>query len=270
MKIDASKIKIRSVLGSLILCAMIGAACAAPLISPEDPFSPDLGNRLAPPSLSHPLGTDQLGRCVLSRVIAGTRFSLSGAFSASAATLLIGAAVGISAALLPSPLHLLLTALIDMGLALPGLILSLVISGLMGSSFQSLVLGIAFAVWPWWARLLRDLTISAGSKEFVIAARVSGVSGMRLLVRYLLPQYKAPLLSALAIKTSWIILAFSGLSYLGLGPPPPAPEWGTMLQEGSIYMTRAPWLMLAPGGAVTLAVLALNLIGDHLNGVSEL
>jgi ABC-type dipeptide/oligopeptide/nickel transport system permease subunit len=161
-----------------------------------------------------------------------------------------------------SHIAILFTAVIDMALALPGLILALVIAGLLGASLQSLVIGLVMASWPWWARLTRGLTLSAWEKEYVLAGRVVGISVSRLILYYILPQLKAPLLAAAALKTGWIILAFAGLSYLGLGPAPPEPEWGRMLQEAGIYMTQAPWLMLAPGAAVTLTVLALNLLGE--------
>ncbi|RJP38548.1 MAG: ABC transporter permease [Desulfobacteraceae bacterium] len=252
--------------GGILLLAMVFAAVFAPWLAPADPLKPDLAMCLAPPSGCHLLGTDQLGRCVFSRVMHGTRTSLGGALTASLLALLMGAGMGITAALGPKWLKLPVTALIDMALALPGLILALVIAGLLGASMQSLVIGLALAGWPWWARFVRSLTLSAWEKEFVLAGRVGGVRWGRLLLRYILPQMQAPMLAAATLKTGWIILAFSGLSYLGLGPPPPSPEWGSMLQEAGIYMTRAPWMMLAPGAAITVAVLALNLLGEGLEG----
>lgn len=252
--------------GGILLIAMAATALFAPFLSPADPLDPDLLHRLAPPSASHLLGTDQLGRCVLSRVMHGARISMGGALTASSMALFVGAGIGIMAALGPAWLKLLLTAFIDMALALPGLILALVVAGLMGASMQSLVLGLSLASWPWWARFVRTLTLSAWEKEYVLAGRVGGISGARLFIRYILPQMKGPILAAATLKTGWIILSFSGLSYLGLGPQPPTPEWGSMLQEAGIYMTQAPWMMMAPGVAVTLVVLALNLLGEGLDG----
>lgn len=252
--------------GILLLILIVTTAVLAPWLAPRNPLATDLAHRLIPPSMAHPLGTDQLGRCVLSRVMVGARISMGGALTASFLSLFIGVGLGMPAALGGPWLKVLLTALIDMALALPGLIIALVFAGLLGASMQSLIAGLVLATWAWWARLVRGLAISAQEKEFVLAARVAGVRGLRLLVRYILPQLKEPILAAAALKTGRIILAFSGLSYLGLGPAPPAPEWGSMLQEAGIYMTRAPWLMLAPGTAVTLTVLALNLLGEGLNG----
>jgi ABC-type dipeptide/oligopeptide/nickel transport system permease subunit len=252
--------------GAILLLAMVAGAVFAPWMAPANPLAPDLAQRLAPPSADHLLGRDQLGRCVLSRIIFGARISLGGALTASLLALLVGAGIGILAALGPKWLNMGVTAFIDMALALPGLILALVVAGLLGASMQSLVIGLALAAWPWWARFVRALTLSAWEKDFVLAGRVGGVRGARLLIRYILPQMQAPILAAATLKTGWIILAFSGLSYLGLGPPPPAPEWGSMLQEAGIYMTRAPWMMMAPGAAITLTVLGLNLLGEGLDG----
>ena len=155
-----------------------------------------------------------------------------------------------------------MTAVIDMGLALPGLMLTLVLAGLLGGSLWGLILGLVLANWPWWARLVRGLTLTAMEKEFVLAARAAGIRPGRIILAYIFPQISGPLMAAGALKTGRIILAFAGLSYLGLGPAA-APEWGRMIQESGIYMLQAPWLMLAPGAAVTLVVGALNLVADR-------
>ncbi len=251
--------------GALLLCIIISAAVFAPALAPKDPLAPDLYHRLKPPSALYPLGTDHLGRCMLSRLLFGARTSLTGALSASALSVFVGIGVGSLAGLSGAGIGFFLNAVIDMALALPGLIVALVLSGLLGNSIQSLVIGLVMAGWPWWARLARSLTISASRKEFVLAGRVAGVRGMRLLLCYLLPQFSTTVMAAMALKTGWILLAFSGLSYLGLGPPPPTPEWGRMLQEAAVYLPQAPWLMLAPGSAITLTVMALNFIGEALD-----
>ncbi len=249
-----------------ILFALIAAAGAfSPWLAPHDPLAADLTQRLLPPNPVYPLGTDQLGRCVFSRILEGTRISVSGAMAASALSLALGAVMGVGAALSKKWGRTFFTGLIDMGLALPGLILALVISGLLGGNFQSLVIGLALANWPWWARLIRGLIRTAGEKDYVMAGQTAGLTKTRLLTHYILPQIQGPLVAAAVLRTGRIILAFSGLTYLGLGPAPPAPEWGRMLQEAGIYMTRAPWLMLAPGLAITLTVAALNLMGNGLN-----
>jgi len=247
--------------GWLIILILVITAVTAPLLAPRTPVETDLDHRLASPSLSFPLGTDQLGRCVLSRIIYGARISISGAITASLLSLALGGTIGVLAATAKGGPKLILTAAIDVGLAVPGLILALVIAGFLGGTMTSLILGLVAANWPWWARLIRGLTLSARQKEYVMAGQAAGIKKTRLVTHYILPQMKAPVMAAAALKTGRVILAFSGLSYLGLGPAPPAPEWGRMLQEAAIYMTRAPWLVMAPGMAITLVVTALNLIG---------
>ncbi len=247
--------------GWLIFFVLAMTALTAPLLAPRTPLETDLGHRLEPPSLSFPLGTDQLGRCVLSRIIFGARISMSAALTASLLSLALGGIIGVLAALARGVPKFFLTAVIDVGLAVPGLILTLVIAGLLGGTMTSLILGLIAANWPWWARLIRGLTLSALQREYVLAGQAAGIKKTRLVTHYILPQMKAPVMAAAALKTGRVILAFSGLSYLGLGPAPPAPEWGRMLQEATIYMTRAPWLIMAPGMAITLVVTALNLIG---------
>ncbi len=251
--------------GMLLLGVIVSAAVLAPVLAPKDPVASDLYHRLEPPSGTYPLGTDHLGRCILSRLLFGARTSLAGALSASAISVSVGIVIGSLAGLSGAKMVFLLNAVIDMALALPGLIVALVLSGLLGNSIQSLIIGLAMAGWPWWARLTRSLTISASRKEFVLAGRAAGVRGVRLLLWYLLPQFSNSVLAAMALKSGWILLAFSGLSYLGLGPTPPTPEWGRMLQEATVYLPQAPWLMLAPGAAITLTVMALNFIGEALN-----
>ncbi len=251
----------RLTVGCILFALIAAAGMFSPWLAPHDPLAADLSRRLLPPGPAWPLGTDQLGRCVFSRILAGARISLSGAVAASGLALALGAVMGGCAALTRKWGRAFFTGIIDMGLALPGLILALVISGLLGGSFQNLIIGLALANCPWWARLIRGLLLTAGEKDFVLAGQTAGLTKTRLLTHYLLPQLQGPVLAAAALRTGRIILAFSGLTYLGLGPAPPAPEWGRMLQEAGIYMTRAPWLMLAPGLAITLTVAALNLMG---------
>ncbi|WP_022664561.1 ABC transporter permease [Desulfospira joergensenii] len=247
---------------SLLFCLMIGlAALLAPWLSPRDPLAADLSCRLAAPCPEFPLGTDQLGRCVLSRILWGLRLSLGGALAASGLAVGAGTLLGIGAALAKGWVGILFRAAIDMGLAIPGLILAIVFAGLAPGTMQGLIIGLAAANWPWWARLIRGLALSSVQKEFVLAGRAAGLKSSRIVLAYILPQFKNPVLAGASLKTGRIILAFAGLSYLGLGPPPPVPELGRMLQEAGIYMARAPWLVFGPGISITLAVAALNLAG---------
>ncbi len=256
--------------GAAMLALMALLAMLGPLISPHDPLRTNLSHRLEAPSLEYPLGTDRLGRCQASRLLVGARYSLGAAMAASALALVAGACLGLLAGMSGPRTESLTMRLVDMALAFPGLILALVITGVMGPSLWSVCLGAAAAGWAWWARFVRGLTASARSRGFVRAGRVVGVRGPALLRRYILPQLTPPVLVAASLKTGWMIIAISGLSYLGLGAQPPTPEWGAMLQESRLYMTRAPWLMLAPGLAVSLTVLACNMLAEGLRDAMDL
>ncbi|KMY67661.1 peptide ABC transporter permease [Desulfocarbo indianensis] len=255
--------------GGLLLALLLAAGLAAPWLAPHDPLRTDLSQRLHPPSLDFPLGSDQLGRCVLSRVLFGARVSLFASLAASLLALGAGLLAGLAAGLGRPWLQALFKAALDIALAFPGFLLALVLAGALGPSLTSLVIGIAGASWPWWGRLARGLTLGAKEKEFVLGGRVSGVRGLRLIRRYIMPQIAPPILVAASLKTAWIILAMAGLGYLGLGAQPPTPEWGAMLQESRMYLVRAPWLMLAPGAAVTLSVLGFNLLAEGLRDAMQ-
>ena len=250
--------------GGLLLALMALAVWASPLLAPQDPLRVELGQRLQPPSAAHLLGTDQLGRDQLSRLLHGGRVSLLAGLAASGAALLVGLAWGVGAGLAGRAGEFLLMRAADVGLAFPGLLLALVLVGTWQGGVWALVTALALTGWAWWARLARGLLKDAQGREFVLGGRALGVGGWRLLGSYLLPQMWPPLAVAAAMKTGWIIVALSALGYLGLGIQPPHPEWGAMLQQSRLYMSRAPWLMLAPGGAVFLVVLACNLIAEGL------
>ncbi len=216
------------------------------------------------------LGTDHLGRCVLSRLLFGARVSFGAGLGASLLALCGGLLIGLASGLGRRWLEAPLRGALDIALTFPGLLLALVLTGAMGPSILSLMIGIAGAVWPWWGRFVRGLALNAKQSEFVMGGRVVGVQGLRLLRRYILPQIVPPVLVAASLKSAWIILAMAGLGYLGLGVQPPTPEWGAMLQESRMYLNRAPWLMLAPGVAVTLAVLGLNLLAEGMRDTLQI
>lgn len=250
--------------GSLILAVMFLAGLSAPLLSPHDPLLVDLAQRLKPPDNEFLLGTDHLGRCVFSRLLHGARLSLSVSLCATGLSLLMGMAAGIGFGLAGPLLNTPLRGVIDVALAFPGMLLALVLAGILGPSHTGLILGIALAGCAWWMRFIRDQILHAMTREFVLAGRVVGARGPRLVQHYLIPQILPPVLTAASLKTGWSIMAISALGYLGMGAQPPSPEWGIMLQESRLYMVRAPWLLLGPGAAVTLTVLGFNLLAEGL------
>ncbi len=270
MKIPEFRWNVLIVSGSFMLAILFMAGLTAKQISPFNPLKVDLSQRLKAPNEEFPFGTDHLGRCVFSRLVHGAKISLSASICATALSMLLGIIAGtlfgLAGPLLTAPLR----GITDVALAFPGLLLALMVTGVIGPSIIAIVLGIALAGCAWWTRFIRDQILNAQTKEFVMAGRIVGVSSLRLLLRYLLPQIVPPVLIAASLRAGWGIMAISALSYLGLGVQPPSPEWGVMLQESRLYMDRAPWLMLSPGIAVTLTVLGFNLLAEGLRDAFQL
>jgi len=246
---------------------LVAAGILAPFLSPRDPLHIDLALRLMPPSLHFPLGTDQLGRCVLSRTLHGARISLWAGLSATAGALIIGFSVGLFSGLAGPRLDRALMRCADLVLALPMLILAVAATGVLGPSLGSAILGVILAAWAFWARFVRGLTLSARQKDFVGVSRIAGVRGLSLVRRYILPEIVPEILTTASLQAGGMIVTVSGLGFLGLGAAPPQPEWGAMLREARIYFVQAPWMMLAPGAAVSLSVLAFNLLGEACPGI---
>ena len=250
--------------GSILFALMLGICLAGGRLAPHDPLAVDLIHRLAEPSKTYLLGTDHLGRCVLSRVLCGARNSLASSLAAVSLALSIGLPLGLLAGLGTRRVDRLLTGLCDVVLAFPFLILALVLTGIMGPSLRSLILGTGLAAWAWWARFVRGMALHAGEKDFVRQGRAMGLGTLYLLRQYITPQILPPLLVSISLHAGRMIVVISSLSYLGLGIQPPQPEWGVMLRESILYISAAPWLLIAPGLAVSLSVLACNLLGEGL------
>lgn len=255
----------RLAVAGLILIGLIGTlVVSAPQIAPHDPLALNLDQRLLGPSRSFPLGTDDLGRCVLSRLLFGGRLSLGAGLYVSAIILAAGFTVGTISGLAGGRLDSLLMRLVDLLLAFPPLILALTVAGLLGPSLTHVMTGVAFVGWAAYARLVRGLVLSAKDREYVEAARVLGARGLRLVTRTVLPQVLPGVLVLASFEMKWVVLAISGLSFLGLGAQPPTPEWGAMLNEARMVMRSNPHLMMATGGAIFLTVLGFNLLGEGL------
>lgn len=260
----------RSVFASGLAAALAATAVFAPLMSPNDPFHIDLSARLLPPCTGFPLGTDQLGRCVLSRTLNGARLSLLAGLSITAVSLAIGFIVGMVSGLSGPRTDKAIMRGVDVVLAFPMLILAVAVAGVLGPSLWSAATGITLGAWAWWARFVRGLTVSARQKEFVILSRIAGVGGIALVRRYILPQMLPEILAAASLSAGGMIVAVSGLGFLGLGAAPPQPEWGAMLKEARMYFGQAPWMMLAPGACVSLSVLVFNRIGEMFRNPADL
>ncbi len=257
---------LRALIGSLGLAALIAVSVAAPLMIPHDPLAMHLADQLLPPSRAHWLGTDLFGRDVFARLVYGGRISLRVGVLSVAISLLPGLLMGLLAGYYGRMLDTLLMRLTDIMLAFPGLLLALSIVALLGPGLTNVMLAIGLAGVPRYARLVRGSVLTVRESAFIEAAIATGCPGPRIILRHILPNILSPVMALTALDVGWAILNASGLSFLGLGAQPPAPEWGLMLSEGRGYLLQAPWLTLAPGAMIFLTVLVVNLMGDGVRG----
>jgi len=258
-----------AVVGMMVLGALVVIAVGAPWIAPRDPLSQDLTKRLHPPSREFPLGSDHLGRDLLSRLIVGARVSLSVGVSAVLLGGLIGATVGMLGGYFQRRIDGLVISVTDTFLSFPTLLLALVFIATLGTGVPNVILAVTLSVWPGVARIVRGEVISLRQRDFVEAARALGGSDLHVLWRHLLPNALGPMLVVLTFDVGTAILAEASLGFLGLGIPPPLPTWGRVVSEGREYLRIAPWAMVSGGVAISLTVLALNLVGDGLRDVLD-
>ena len=250
--------------GGLMLCFGI-MALSAPLLAPRDPAALDLVHRLAAPSTAHWLGTDELGRDILSRVIWGARLSLTVAISVVGFSLLLGLIFGGIAGYYGRWLDVAInTFLMNAFLALPGILLAIAFVAFLGPGMVNLILALSIGGWVGYARLVRAQVLAVREREFVEAARAVGAGDLRIFTRHILPNILQPLIVQSAIGMAGAVLAEATLSFLGLGVPPPAASWGSMLNDARPFLFEAPHLVVFPAIAVMLCVLSFNFLGDAL------
>ena len=246
----------------LILLSYICMAIFAGALSPHDPLQVDVANRLQPASTEFLLGTDSLGRCVLSRLLHGARNSLLSAAVVLLTTVSVGTVVGLFAGFFGGRCDYLVQRLLEGVMAFPGLILALAIAGVLGPGLENAVLALCLVHWVGYARIVRNMTLSLRERTYVQASRIAGASSLDLLRRHILPEVAPAVVVVATLDYGRIIISIAGLSFLGLGAQPPAPEWGAMLSEGKSYMQVAPQLILWPGAMIAGIVLALQLLSE--------
>ncbi len=251
-------------IGIIILFSFALISLSPLFITYIEPNKMDLLARLSPPSSEHILGTDHLGRDVLSRFVAAVPVSLGAALFAMLVILAISLPWGLIAGIMGGRVDAIMMRMADIIMAFPTLIFALAIIGFMGASLEASIIGVAAAWWPSNARMIRALVLAAKEREFVRAARLAGASHFRIVFRHIMPQILPPLTVIISLETASVLLALSSLSFLGIGAQPPTPELGAMLNEARPFFTQALHMLLVPGLAVTLAVLGLNLVGEGL------
>lgn len=250
--------------GLIISAIVLLFAVAAPLIAPYDPSEQDYAALTDPPSAAHWLGTDDLGRDVLSRLIYGSRVSLEVGLIAVGMAIGVGVSLGLVSGYAGGALDDVTMRIVDAVQAFPNLVLALAITAALGPSIGNAMLAIGFVATPGIARLTRGQTLSVREREFIAAARVSGATPLSILRRHIWPNVTAPIVVQATLLMGTAIVTEAALSFLGVGVQPPTPSWGAMLRTGSEYLEVAPWIGMASGVAIFVTVLAFNFVGDGL------
>lgn len=243
--------------GAMILLAVMG-----PLLAPHDPLETDFIHILEAPGLEYPLGTDQVGRCILSRLLYGARISLGMTFGMLSMIFVLGILIGTVAGMRSGVVDTVIMRIADTILAFPDLIFAIAVVGLLGPGIVNTICALAVIWWTKFARLARVLVRSAIQSDAVAAGRMAGAGHVKLFHHYILPSILPPMLTQLSLDIGNMMLALAGLSFLGLGVQPPTPEWGNMLSEGREYLQSAPWLVVYPGLATFSVVVVFNILGD--------
>ena len=239
-------------------------AIFAPLLAPHDPFYQETGNRLDGPSLQHPLGLDNLGRDVLSRLVYGARVSLRVGLSVVLISSLIGIALGAISGYAGGMTDTIIMRICDMLLAFPGILLAIALVAVLGPNLNNVIFALSIIGWVGYARLVRGQVLKVKEMEFVTAAEALGAKSPRVILLHVLPNVINPVIVMATLGLAGAILAEASLSFLGLGVQPPTPSWGAMLNEGRQYIGLADHLALSSGVAIMLAVMGLNFLGDGL------
>lgn len=253
-----------ALLGAIIIILLVLVAIFAQQLSPHNPVKASLDERLSEPCEKYPLGTDHLGRCVLSRLLYGTRVSLSVGIIVVGVAATIGIVLGIISGYCGRVLDEIIMRLVDAMLAFPSIFLALAIAGTLGPGLINVMLAIIVVEWTRYARVMRSSILSVKENYYVEAAKSLGASDFYIVSRHILPNAIAPIIVVATLGMAPVILAATSLGFLGLGVQPPTSEWGMMLNDGRLFMRRAPYLTIFPGLAIMITILAFNLFGDGL------
>jgi len=248
--------------GAAVMVLAVLVALAAPVVAPYDPLAQDLGNTLSRPGLAHLLGTDNVGRDVLSRVIWGTRISLLAGLVSVALAMLAGSLLGLLAGYCGGRTDGLVMRVMDAVLSFPPLVLALALGAVLGAGLAGVLLALGVVYTPTFARLMRGQVLSIAARDYVDAARALGAPGWRIAARHVVPNAINPIIVQASLSVAFAILAEASLSFLGLGIQPPQASWGSMINAGRGYLQQAPWIVFGPGAALFVTVVGLNFVGD--------
>ncbi|ANY70355.1 nickel ABC transporter permease subunit NikC [Paenibacillus sp. BIHB 4019] len=250
-------------LGIGLFAIIVLLGLLAPWLAPHNPLQVNLPNRLLSPSGEYPFGTDHLGRCILSRILYGIRTTVTIAFVILGLSLCISLPIGLLTGYFGGRTDHFFMRLMDGTLAFPDFVLTIAIVGILGPGFTNMIIAIVIVRWANYVRLIRGLVLKVSKEDYLITARMSGNTHLRIMRRYILPQIAAPIAVFSTLDIGKIVLLIAGLSFLGLGVQPPTPEWGVMLHDATRYFQLAPHVMIFPGLAIVSFVLSCQLIGDR-------
>jgi peptide/nickel transport system permease protein len=255
--------------GGTLVAIVIVAAILAPWLAPADPAAQDISRRVHPPfwsggAIANPLGTDALGRDMLSRLLFGARVSLLVGLSAVAIQGSLGAILGLAAGYFKGTVDMAIMRLADLQLSIPSLVLAIAVMAVLGPSLINVILVLGFTGWPYYARLARSETLSVRERDFVLAARSIGAPHRTIIWRHILPNIATSLIVVATFTVPLMIVVEASLSFLGMGVPPSVPTWGAMVADGRDFLAVAWWIATLPGLAILLVVLGINLLGDGL------
>ncbi|AKT46335.1 MAG: ABC transporter permease subunit [[Eubacterium] sulci] len=257
-------------IGLAIAILFILVAIFAPLIAPNNPTLVDVTVKLQNPSLKYPFGTDQLGRCVFSRIVCGSRYSLFYSFTVLAITLIVGLPVGMIAGYVGGKWDTAIMRVIDIFLAMPSFIIVLAIAGSFGTSGRNLILAMSMSYWANYARVSRALTLKIKGESYFQALKAGGLSNVRIIFKHVLRNIMPSIIALATVEIGSIILSIAGYSFIGLGVQAPNPEWGIMLSESKPFIQTFPQLMMYPGLTIMLIVFGVNMLGEGVqDGLSE-
>ena len=245
-------------------------AIFAKQIAPKDPLNAVMSKPLHTPDKENLLGTDILGRDILSRIIYGTRYSLFMTLVLVATVFTLGTILGLLAGYFGGIVDTLIMRLADMMVSFPGIILAIAIAGLLGPSMTNAIIAISSVTWPKYARLSRSMVLKIKRELYIEAAKLTGSKDKDILFKYILPNMLTLMLVTAISDIGALMLEISALSFLGFGAQPPIPEWGAMLNEGRTYLAKAPWLMLYPGMALVIVVVVFNMLGDNIKDLIDI
>ena len=268
-KIKKDTVRTRLLIFGVIALLLLLASIFSEHLVPCDPYLQDLANAKAAPSAAHWFGTDRYGRDMLSRVIIGSRVSIFGALLLVCIVTLIGTAVGILSGWCSGKVDTVLMRMADIFLAFPGLVFAMAVAGVLGGGLQNAIIALAAVTWPKYARIARSQTLSVKELPFIKAAKLAGCGTLQIITRHILPNIIGSILVTAMLDIGTMMMELAGLSFLGLGAKPPAAEWGSMVSDVRSLVTSAPWVVLAPGGAIFISVMVFNLLGDSVRDYAD-